>query len=378
MDHNIPFNEPFHCDEEITYLKDVYSRNHVSGNGYYTKMCHQFFESNYHFKKCFLTTSCTDALEMCALLLNIEKGDEVIMPSFTFVSTALAFVRQGATIKFIDSRIDFPGMDENQIEENISARTKAIVVVHYAGIACDMDRVMDIARRYGLYVIEDAAQCINGYYKSKPLGGIGHFGCFSFHETKNVHCGEGGMLIINDESFIGRAEKIWEKGTNRAEYFRNEVNKYEWVDTGSSFLPSDILAAMLFAQLEKIDVIQERRIAIWKRYYDFFSSKKDKMGVIIPTLPEYASNNGHIFWLVLESSIERDKLITHLHEKSIHSVFHYQSLHASKFYRSIYPEIPCLSQSEMLSQCLLRLPLYYSLTNEEVDFICNAIDNFFN
>jgi len=377
MANRIPFNKPYHCEKEITYIKDAFERNHVSGNGFYTKKCHQFFEENFHFRKCLLTTSCTDALEMCALLLNIEKGDEVIMPSFTFVSTALAFARQGATIRFVDSRDDFPGMDEEQIERNITQHTKAIVVVHYAGIACDMDKVMDIAHRHNLHVIEDAAQCIGSYYKGKQLGAIGHLGCFSFHETKNIHCGEGGMLAINDESFVERAERLWEKGTNRAEYFRNQVNKYEWVDTGSSFLPSDILAAMLFAQLESIGHIQQRRVEIWNRYNTSLSFLKERFDIEIPHLPDYATNNGHIFWIVLRNSTQRDKLIAYLDKNEIHTVFHYQALHASPFCTSHNNGTFHLPLSEEYSERLLRLPLFFSLTNVEIDYICSKTEQFF-
>lgn len=377
MLERIPFNKPFHFEEELNYIKDTFSRNHVSGNGFYTRLCQRFFEDRYQFRKCFLTTSCTDALEMCALLLNIEKGDEVIMPSFTFVSTALAFTRQGATLKFVDSRADFPGMDESQIEKCITPRTRAIVVVHYAGFSCDMDVVMEIANRYGLFVVEDAAQSIESFYKGKPLGGIGHFGCFSFHETKNIHCGEGGMLVVNDETFISRAEKIWEKGTNRAEYFRNQVNKYEWVDTGSSFLPSDILAAMLFAQLKNIETIQQRRVEIWNRYNAGLSFLKERFEVEIPLIYDYASNNGHIFWIVLKDSTERDKLITYLDKNEIRSVFHYQALHASSYYLSLGNQTVFLPNAERFSSNLLRLPLYFSLKDDEVDYICLNIKLFF-
>jgi dTDP-4-amino-4,6-dideoxygalactose transaminase len=378
MKRIIPFNKPYHTELEIPYIQDAFSRDHVSGNGYYTKKCQNFFETKFHFKKCFLTTSCTDALEMAALLLNIEKGDEIIMPSFTFVSTALPFVRQGAIIKFIDSRKDFPGMDENQIEANITKKTKAIVVVHYAGIACDMDLIMEIANRHNLFVIEDAAQCIGSFYKGRPLGGIGHLGCFSFHETKNIHCGEGGLLIVNDESFIIRAEKIWEKGTNRAEYYRNEVHKYEWVDIGSSFLPSDILAALLFAQVEKIEEVQKRRVEIWMRYFNFFSANEVDFKIGIPRFSEYSTNNGHIFWLVLPTFEIRNQLISYLDQVSIQAVFHYQSLHNSSFYRSTTSEIPLLPQAELLSGCLVRLPLYFSMENSEVDYVCNQFAAFFN
>jgi dTDP-4-amino-4,6-dideoxygalactose transaminase len=378
MRTTIPFNKPLQTGKEIAYIQDAFSRDHISGNGYYTKTCQHFFEVKYQFKKCFLTTSCTDALEMAALLLNIKAGDEIIMPSFTFVSTALPFVRQGALIKFIDSQKDFPGIDENLIEEKITQFTKAIVVVHYAGFACNMDTIMEIAAKNNLYVIEDAAQCVGSFFKGKPLGGIGHLGCFSFHETKNIHCGEGGMLVVNDESFIGRAEKIWEKGTNRAEFSKNLVAKYEWVEIGSSFLQSDILAAFLLAQLEEIQKVQKRRVEIWERYYNFFSTKQDEFNIKIPQLPYYATNNGHIFWLVLPSSLIREQLISYLNQESVQAVFHYQSLHTSSYYRSECFEIPYLPQSEMFSSCLVRLPLYFMLNDSEVDYICYKVAEYFS
>ncbi|MBN1926639.1 MAG: dTDP-4-amino-4,6-dideoxygalactose transaminase, partial [Prolixibacteraceae bacterium] len=371
----LSFNKPFHCETEFEYIRDAFRRNHVSGNGHYTKLCHRFFENRYGFKKCFLTTSGTDALEMCALLFDIQKGDEVIMPSFTFVSTALAFTRQGATIRFIDSRADFPGMDEDLIEEKITLKTKAIVVVHYAGIACNMDKVMKIAQKHNLYVVEDAAQCIDSFYTNRPLGGIGHLACFSFHETKNIHCGEGGMLVVNDDKFISRAEKIWEKGTNRVDFHRNEVSKYEWVETGSSFLPSDILAAMLFAQLEKMDEIQNKRKQIWERYNTFFSTSLIEE-ISYPNLPDYATNNGHLFWLVMKDNLQRDRLLAYYKSKGIHAVFHYQALHASAYYRSMVKEVPRLIHAENYSECLIRLPLNYYLTFDEVDYICEETLNF--
>ena len=262
----IPFNKPHITGKEAHYMYQAVFNGQISGNGQFTKLCQHYFEHKWEFKRCLLTTSCTDALEMAALLLDIRPGDEIIVPTYTFVSTALAFVRQGAKIVFAESRKDHPGIDEDQIETLISPQTKAIVPVHYAGVACDMDKIMEIANRYHLWVVEDAAQSIDSYYKGRPLGSIGHLAAFSFHETKNIQCGEGGLLAINDERFIRRAEILWEKGTNRAEFFRGEVNKYGWVDTGSSFLPADYVAGFLYAQLENLDRIQERRKVIWKAY----------------------------------------------------------------------------------------------------------------
>ena len=346
---------------------------HISGNGVFTKQCQTFFEQRWGFKKCLLTTSCTDALEMCALLLNIQPGDEVIMPSFTFVSTAIAFIRQGAIIKFVDSRVDHPGMDEQLVEELITPKTKAIVVVHYAGVACDMDVIMDIANKHNLFVVEDAAQAIDSYYTSpktgvtKALGSIGHLGAFSFHETKNIQCGEGGMLCINDERFIARAEILWEKGTNRAEFFRGEVNKYGWVDVGSSFLPSEINAAFLWAQLENLDAIQSRRKEIWQNYYEALSqnAKRKTQNFSLPYIPEYASNNAHMFYIVCNTLEDRTLFIAKMKEQGVNPVFHYQSLHTSEFYKDKH-DGRSLPKTDRYADCLVRLPLFYELQEEKV------------
>ena len=319
-----------------------------------------------------LTTSCTDALEMCALLANIEPGDEIIIPSYTFVSTALAFVRQGAKIVFIDSRSDHPGIDEEKIEEHITQKTRAIVPVHYAGVACDMDKIMSIASKYNLIVIEDAAQAIDATYNGSPLGSIGHLSAFSFHETKNITSGEGGLLAVNDERFIKRSEIIWEKGTNRAEFYRGEVDKYGWCDTGSSFLPSEITAAYLWAQLENIEEIQKKRINIWWQYYEGLKEWALANEIQIPVIPDYASQNGHMFYLVFKRGEQRDKMIDTLKNNGVHAVFHYLSLHKSKYYRDIHGsrEIP---NSDHYTEALLRLPLYYDLTEAEVDKIIKVI-----
>jgi len=367
----IPFNKPYLTGKEMHYIYQAVYSGKISGNGMFTQKCQKFFEERYGFGKTLLTTSCTDALEMCAILANIQPGDEVIIPSYTFVSTALAFVRQGAKIIFVDSNAQNPNIDVTRIEELITTRTKAIVPVHYAGIACDMDPIMDLADKYKLIVIEDAAQAIDSYYKGIPLGSIGHMAAFSFHETKNINSGEGGMMVINDEKFMNRAEIIWEKGTNRAEFFRGEVNKYGWVDIGSSFLPSEIIAAYLYAQIENIDNIQIKRKKIWEAYFEGLKSISVN-GIQIPFVPDFATNNGHMFYLVCSNLRQRTLLIDHLKNKTIHAVFHYQSLHKSQFYESKHDgrELPF---SVKYSDCLVRLPLYYELAFEDVDRIVNTV-----
>jgi len=371
----IPFNQPFLTGKETEYIEKAVKSGQLSGNGRFTKKCQSFFENKYNFKKTLLTTSCTDALEMCSLLINIQPGDEVIVPSYTFVSSALAFIRQGAKIVFADSSSDNPNIDVSKIESLISSRTKAIVVVHYAGVAVDMDIVMSLAEKYSLFVIEDAAQAIDSYYKGKPLGGIGHLGTFSFHETKNVISGEGGMLIINDEKLIDRAEIIWEKGTNRTSFFRGEIDKYGWVDLGSSFLPSEVIAAFLYAQIENLDVIQNTRKKIWNRYYDGLKGVSDK--VKLPFIPSYATNNAHMFYLVTNSETERNELISYLKEKGIHSVFHYLSLHKSTYYTSLYKEQNELLYSDLYTDRLLRIPFFYNLKEEEINYIISSLNSFY-
>lgn len=372
----IPFNKPFLTGKETHYIYQAVNSGKISGNGMFTQKCQVFFENTYGFKKCLLTTSCTDALEMAAILCNIEPGDEVIMPSYTFVSTALAFVRQGAKIVFVDSRKDHPGMDEDIIETLITSKTKVIVPVHYAGVACDMDKIMELAHKYHLLVVEDAAQAIDSYYIGKDgvkraLGSIGHFGCFSFHETKNIQCGEGGMLSINDERFVKRAEIIWEKGTNRAEFFRGEVNKYGWVDTGSSFLPSEVTAAFLWAQIENLQFIQAKRKAIWEKYYKLFSQPTEN-DFSLPFIPDYASNNAHMFYLIFPSIEERSRVIQNLKSKKISAVFHYLSLHESPYYSKKH-DGRILIQSDRYTDCLLRLPLFFELTDEEIQMVWEVI-----
>lgn len=345
----------------------------LSGNGEFTKRCQHFFEEKYGFKKCLLTTSCTDALEMAAILCDIHPGDEVIVPSYTFVSSALAFVRQGAKIVFADSMKRNPNIDAEQIEALISPRTKVIVPVHYAGVACDMDRILSIAEKHHLLVVEDAAQAIDSYYKGRPLGTIGHLSAFSFHETKNVISGEGGMLGINDERFIRRAEIIWEKGTNRAEFFRGEVNKYGWCDIGSSFLPSEVIAAFLWAQLEALEDIQIKREQLWNRYYEMLKPLAEKGQFSLPDIPDYATNNAHMFYLVCNNLQERSGLIKRLKDQDILAVFHYLSLHSSEYYKDKH-DGRLLPECDRYADCLVRLPMYYELTENDVELICRIIE----
>jgi len=371
----IPFNKPYLTGKETDYIIDAVATGKISGNGKYTKKCQNWFQENYGFKKCLLTTSCTDALEMAAILIDIQPGDEVIMPSYTFVSTANAFVLRGAKLVFVDSHKDHPGIDEASIEALITSRTKAIVPVHYAGVACDMDVIMDLANHYNLYVVEDAAQAIDSFYTGKDgvkraLGSIGHLAAFSFHETKNIISGEGGMLAINVDRFLERAEIIWEKGTNRSAFFRGEVNKYGWVDVGSSFLPSDIIAAFLWAQLENLRDIQSRRSTIWDEYQRQLKDWANQLGIKTPFVPNYATNNAHMFYLVCKSLEQRNSLIAYLKENKVLAVFHYLSLHKSEFYQNKHDGRNLL-QTDRYSDCLVRLPMFYELNTSE--FIAQLI-----
>ena len=369
---HIPFNLPHLTGKEAHYMYQAVYKGKLSGNGEYTKQCQQFFENRYGFKKCLLTTSCTDALEMAAILCDIQPGDEVIVPSYTFVSSAMAFVRQGAKIVFADSMERNPNLDAEKIESLITPRTKVIVPVHYAGVACDMDSIMDIAERYSLLVVEDAAQAIDSFYKGRPLGSMGHLSAFSFHETKNIISGEGGMLAINDECFIRRAEIIWEKGTNRAEFFRGEVNKYGWVDVGSSFLPSEVVAAFLWAQLESLEDIQQKRKLLWNKYYELLKPLADNGRFRLPDIPDYAVNNAHMFYLVCNSLAERTALIQKLKDNDILAVFHYLSLHSSPYYQDKH-DGRALPNCDRYADCLVRLPMYYDLNIEDVERVYDVI-----
>jgi len=365
----IPYNKPHLCGKEFKYIHEAIQFGKISGNGLFTKKCHHFFETEYGFKKVLLTTSCTDALEMAAILCDIQPGDEVILPSYTFVSTANAFVLRGAKLVFVDSRLDHPGMDETSIEKLITEKTKVIVPVHYAGIACDMDYIMDLADKYNLFVVEDAAQAIDSFYTGKngvkrALGSIGHLAAFSFHETKNIISGEGGMLVINDMQFSERAEIIWEKGTNRSSFFRGEVDKYSWVDIGSSYLPSEIISAFLWAQIENIQDIQDKRLSIWNTYLEGLYVWSQENGVALPVIPQYSTNNAHMFYLILPDEKVREIFISKLREDKIYAVFHYLSLHKSPFYYEKHDgrELPL---SDYYSDCLVRLPLYFNLSKME-------------
>lgn len=370
----IPFNKPYCSGRELKYIEEVCKSTTMSGNGKFTKLCHKFFEEKYGFRKCLLCTSGTDALEMCAMLCDLKPGDEVIVPSYTFVSTALAFLREGAYVRFADSSSENPNMTVSQIEPLINERTKVIAVVHYAGVACDMDAIMSLAERYNLLVVEDAAHSIDSYYKDKPLGGIGHLGAFSFHETKNISSGEGGMLVVNDERFVRRAEIIWEKGTNRAEFYRGMVNKYGWCDMGSSFLPSEFNAAYLWAQLEQLDDIQGKRKNIWNKYNEALKGKLPS-GIKSPKLPTFATNNAHMYYLLCPSLEVRSDFMNYLKDNGVQTTFHYLPLHSSKYYELKHDGRE-LNNCDRYGDTLVRLPLFYDLTDEEVDKICSLICNY--
>ncbi len=388
----INFNQPHLTGKEAHYMYEAVYTCKLSGNGKFTKACQSWFENRYGFRKALLTTSGTDALEMCAMLCELQPGDEVIVPSYTFVSTALAFLREGAKVVFADSMRRNPNLDAETLEALVTPRTKVIVPVHYAGVACDMEAVMAVAEKHHLLVVEDAAQAIDSYYKPQPtnhklqttnhtplipLGSIGHLAAFSFHETKNITAGgEGGLLVVNDERFVRRAEIIWEKGTNRAEFFRGEVNKYGWVDMGSSFLPSEVNAAFLWAQLENIEEIQSKRKTLWDTYWKRLKPIAEKAPFSLPDIPPYATNNAHMFYLVLPSLEERTALIAYLKENGVGAVFHYLSLHSSPYYKDKHDGRP-LPECDRYADCLVRLPLFFDLTVENVNHICDLIETYY-
>ncbi|WP_323788724.1 dTDP-4-amino-4,6-dideoxygalactose transaminase [Psychroserpens sp.] len=372
----IPFNKPFLTGKETAYIEQAVASGKISGNGMFTKKCQHFFESKFGIKKALLTTSCTDALEMCALLLDIKEGDEIIMPSYTFVSTANAFVLRGAKIVFADSSPNHPNIDVSKIEALITDKTKAIVVVHYAGISCNMTAIMEMANKHHIFVVEDAAQAIDSYYNGKSLGSFGHLATFSFHETKNIISGEGGLLAINDERFIDRSEIIWEKGTNRSAFFKGEIDKYGWVDLGSSFLPSDIIAAFLWAQLENLEKIQNKRKLLWNAYYKALDKLAKHNHFKLPQIEENASNNAHLFYIICKSNQERSELIAFLKLKGINAVFHYLSLHKSMYYSDKH-DGRSLNLADYYSDQLLRLPLFYDLELDDVDYIVSQIQSFY-
>ncbi|PLY10514.1 MAG: dTDP-4-amino-4,6-dideoxygalactose transaminase [Arcobacter sp.] len=371
----IPFNIPLVVGTEEKYLRELIINKKLSGDGSFTKKCNQWFEENAMVKKVLLTTSCTHALEMAAILLDIKNGDEVIMPSYTFVSTANAFVLRGAKIVFVDIRPDTMNIDETKIELAITEKTKVIVPVHYAGVACEMDTIMAIAKKYNLFVVEDAAQGMMATYKGKALGTIGHLGAYSFHETKNYTSGEGGLLLLNDEKYIQRAEIIREKGTNRSQFLRGVIDKYRWVDIGSSYLPSELNAAYLYAQLEKAEEVNSHRLKLWNEYY---KNLKDIHKLELATLLKDIKHNAHMFYIKLKDDRQRQDLIYHLSSLEIQSVFHYIPLHQSqkcaKYFEFRGEDKFTTSESERL----LRLPIYYELSIEDIKYICNHIKAFFN
>ncbi len=372
----IPFNKPYCSGRELKYMEEVCHSTTMSGNGVFTKKCHKFFEEKYGFKKVLLCTSGTDALEMCAMLCDLKPDDEVIVPSYTFVSTALAFLREGAKVVFADSGCENPNITLDNIKPLVTAKTKVIAVVHYAGVACDMDAIMQFANERGILVVEDAAHSVDSYYKDKPLGGIGHLGAFSFHETKNISSGEGGMLAVNDERFIRRAEILWEKGTNRAEFYRGMVNKYGWCDMGSSFLPSEFNAAYLWAQLEQLDDIQGKRKHIWKMYDEALRGNLGE-GYMIPELPYYATNNAHMYYILCPSLDERTKFMNYLKENGVMPTFHYLPLHSSAYYHDKHDGRELIN-CDRYGDTLVRLPLYYELTDNEVNYVNETILKYFN
>ena len=377
----IPFNKPYNTGFEIKNILEVLNNRRLSGNGYFTKKCHDWFEKNYNLKKCLLTTSCTDALEMSALLSKIVPGDEVIVPSYTFVSTVNAFVLRGAVPVFVDSLDSHPCIDINKIEGLVTERTKAIIVVHYAGVACDMEKVMSIAKNKNLIVVEDAAQAIDSFFINSKgvrsrLGSIGDLATFSFHETKNISSGEGGLLVLNNSIYLDRAETIWEKGTNRLQFFRGEVDKYGWVDIGSSYLPSELISAYLYGQLTNINSIQKKRKELW----DYYKSLIENSEIILdffslPHIPKYATNNAHMFYLISKKKSIRDNLISFFKKNNIMATFHYQSLHLSQFFKNQYKGEK-LKNAEFYSERLIRLPLFVELTKEKIEFIVEKLELF--
>lgn len=373
----IPFNKPPYIGKESEYVLDAVNKGHISGDGEYTKKCAKKLEELSGTKRALLTTSCTHATEMAALLSDIKPGDEVIMPSYTFVSTADAFVLRGATPVFVDIRPDTMNIDETLIEDAITSKTKAIVPVHYAGVGCEMDTIMDIARRHNLTVIEDAAQAIVSTYKGKALGTYGDFGCYSFHETKNISMGEGGALLIQNEDLVEPAEIIREKGTNRAKFFRGQIDKYTWVNYGSSYLPSDMNAAYLWAQLENIDIIQKKRLSVWNRYKEGLSELEKKEYIEFGAIPDECTNNAHMFYIKVRDLENRTDLLKFLKENGIQAVFHYVPLHSApagrKFGRFNGEDRYTTKESERL----IRLPLFYSITDEEVEYIIEKLKAYY-
>ena len=372
----ITFNAPTYTPKTLDYIKDGFSEKHASGDGKYTKKVHDWFKKNLDCKQALLVNSGTAALEMAAILADLQPGDVVIMPSFTFWSTANAFVLQGAVPVFVDIRPDTLNIDETKIEQAITNKTKAIVPVHYAGVACEMDVIMDIAKRHNLLVIEDAAQAFDSFYKGKPLGTIGDMGCFSFHETKNIMSGEGGLFVTNNERLAERAEIIREKGTNRSKFFRGQVDKYTWVDKGSSYLPSDIVAAYLYSVLEISDKIQAKRISVWQKYYNAFESLETQGYIRRPIIPESCTNNAHMFYLLFNDLETRTKFIAYLKENNIYAPFHYIPLHSAPAGENYCKTPSAMNITNKISDTLVRLPMFYDITDEQLEKIIKTVLNF--
>ncbi len=373
----IPFNKPFIVGRELDNISQAVAESHISGDGPFTGQCHKWFEDHLGCTKALLTHSCTGALEMAAILCGIEPGDEIIMPSFTFVSTANAFVLRGGVPVFVDIREDTLNIDETLIEQAITPRTKAIVPVHYAGVSCAMDEIMKIAEQHGLLVIEDAAQAMLSNYKDRFLGTIGHLGCLSFHETKNIISGEGGALLINDEKFIERAEILWEKGTNRKKFFRGEVDKYTWVDIGSSFLPSELVGAFLYAQLEQAEKIMAARNRIFEQYLRLLRPLEEKGAIRLPAAESENNSNGHIFYIITNSPEERGRLIDYLKQNGIWSVFHYVPLHSSPAGIKYGRVSGKMMVTDDISEKILRLPIYYEMSDADIDRVVKAVERFY-
>jgi dTDP-4-amino-4,6-dideoxygalactose transaminase len=372
----IPFNKPFISGNELRYIEEAVHSGKISGDGFFTMKCSNFFRDKFNFKFNFLTTSCTDAIELASLLMEFEPGDEIIMPSFTFVSCANPFMLRNIKIIFADSYPNHPNIDHTLIESLITKKTKAILIVHYGGVACNINYIKELCDKYNLLLIEDCAHSIDSYYNKIPLGSFGDFSVFSFHETKNINSGEGGLLVVNSEDLSSKAEIAREKGTNRSAFFRGEINKYEWVDLGSSYLPSDIIAAFLFAQLENLDLIQKRRIEIYFRYLENLQLKLTNLGIKFIEIPEFASINGHVFYLICHNKKQADNLIQFLKNNSILAMFHYIPLHSSKFFKP-YHDGRILKNCDNLSDCIVRLPLFFDLKNHEIDYISEKVLDFF-
>ncbi len=366
---NIPFNKPFMTGKELWYISQAHAKGHLAGDGSFTKLCAGWLEARTGSQRALLTHSCTGALEMAAILADLQPGDEVIMPSYTFVSTANAFVLRGAVPVFVDISPDTLNIDETKIEAAITSRTKAIVPVHYAGVGCDMDMIMDIARRYGLLVIEDAAQGIMATYKGRPLGSIGHMATFSFHETKNIISGEGGALLINDPRFVERAEIIREKGTNRSQFFRGQVDKYTWTDFGSSYLPGELISAFLWAQMEEADTITKRRMDIWNTYHRFLSQMEQTKKVRRPLVPQGCVHNAHMYYLLLPSLSHRTAFMSRLKAQGVNTVFHYVPLHSSPFGLAHSRASGNIDNTTDISERLVRLPLWLGIEDQQAEVI---------